>query len=100
VKFLGRSWQNFTKNLFYTGRYDLPEMLFQHPVEFLTVITHKLLTGWSHLMDHRKAERVTFQTIFGTFRVSANPSLEIEDPFCHYFVHKQNTTVMFIIIIP
>jgi hypothetical protein len=53
VKFLGRSWRNFNKHLFYTGRYDLPEMLFQHPVEFPTAVAHKSLTGWSFLMDHR-----------------------------------------------
>jgi hypothetical protein len=43
------------KNLFHTGRYDLPEKLFQRPVEFPTAVTHKSLTGWSRLMDHRKA---------------------------------------------
>jgi hypothetical protein len=57
MKFLGRSWQNFTKNLFYTGSYDLLEMLIQRPVEFLTAVTHKSLTVWSHLMDHREVER-------------------------------------------
>jgi hypothetical protein len=41
MKFLGKSWRNFTKNLFYIGRYDLPEMLIQGPVEFLTVVTHE-----------------------------------------------------------
>jgi hypothetical protein len=55
------SWQNFTKNLFYTGRYDLPKMLFQRPVEFLTVVARKSLTGWSHFMDHWKAERVALR---------------------------------------
>jgi hypothetical protein len=49
-------WQNFAKNLFYTGRYDLPEMLFQRPVKFPTVVTRILLTGWIRLMDHQKAE--------------------------------------------
>jgi hypothetical protein len=48
-------------NLFYTGRYDLPEMLFHRPVEFPTAVTHKSLTGWSRLMDHRKDERVAFR---------------------------------------
>jgi hypothetical protein len=32
MKFLARSWQNFTKNLFCTGRYDLPEILMQQLV--------------------------------------------------------------------
>jgi hypothetical protein len=49
------------KNLFYTGMYDLPEMLIRRPVEFLTVVTHKLLTVLSRLMYHRKAERVVVQ---------------------------------------
>jgi hypothetical protein len=61
AKFLGRSWRNFTKNAFYTGRYDLPEMLFQRPVEFPTAVTRKSLTGWSRLIDHRKDERVAFR---------------------------------------
>jgi hypothetical protein len=34
TKFLGRSWQNFAKNLTYTRRYDLLEILIQQPVEF------------------------------------------------------------------
>jgi hypothetical protein len=51
----------FCQELVFTGRYDLTERLFQQPVEFLTAVTRKLLIGWSHLMDHRKAERVTFQ---------------------------------------
>jgi hypothetical protein len=39
----------------------LPEMLFQRPIEFSTAVAHKSLTGWSRLMDHRKAERVAFR---------------------------------------
>jgi hypothetical protein len=61
MKFLGRSWRNFIKNLFYTGRYDLLEMLFQRLVEIPTAVTHKSLTGWIRLMGHRKAERVVFR---------------------------------------
>jgi hypothetical protein len=61
MKFLGRSWRNFAKNIFYTGRYDLPEMLIQRPVMFPTAITCKSLTVWSRLMDHRKAKRVVIQ---------------------------------------
>jgi hypothetical protein len=68
IKFLGKSWQNFTKNLFYTGRYDLPEMLIQQSVEFPTAVTHKSLTVWSHLMDHRKAQRVDFRNGIRDFR--------------------------------
>jgi hypothetical protein len=37
----------------------MPERLFQRPVEIPTAVTRKLLTGCSHLKDHRKAERVT-----------------------------------------
>jgi hypothetical protein len=51
----------FAKKLFYTGRYGLPEMLFQRPAEFPTAVNHKSLTVWSHLLNHRKVERVTFQ---------------------------------------
>jgi hypothetical protein len=39
----------------------MPEMLFQRPVEFPTAVTRRSLTGWSRLMDHRKAERVFVQ---------------------------------------
>jgi hypothetical protein len=49
------------RNLFYTGMYDLLEMLFQHPVEFPTAVARKSLTGWSHLINHQKAERFVFQ---------------------------------------
>jgi hypothetical protein len=58
---MGRSWQNFAKNLFYTERYDLPVMLFQCPIEFPIAIARKSLTGWSCLMNHQKAERVAFR---------------------------------------
>jgi hypothetical protein len=58
---MGSSWQNFAKNLIYTGRYDLLEMLIQQLVEFLTAVTRKSLIIWSRLMDHRKAERVVCQ---------------------------------------
>jgi hypothetical protein len=34
AKFLERSWRNFTKNLFYTGRYDLPRMPPERMIEF------------------------------------------------------------------
>jgi hypothetical protein len=51
----------FSKKLIYTGRSSLPEIQIQQPVEFPTTVTHKLLTVWSRLMDHRKAERVAYQ---------------------------------------
>jgi hypothetical protein len=53
--------QNFTKNLTYTGKYNLPEILIHQPVKFLTAVTRKSLTIWSRLIDHRKAERVVLQ---------------------------------------
>jgi hypothetical protein len=67
-----------------------PEMLIQQPVEFPTAVTHKLLTIWSRLVAHQKAKTVVYKTVFGTSRVSANPRLETEDPFCRYSVQKQN----------
>jgi hypothetical protein len=56
--FLGEVMAKFHQNLFYTGMYDVPEMLIQRLVEFPTAVTHKSLTVWSHLMDQQKAERV------------------------------------------
>jgi hypothetical protein len=35
--------------------------------------------------------------VFETSGVSANPSLEIEDPFLRYSVQKQNTTATLIV---
>jgi hypothetical protein len=46
----------------------MPEMLFQRLVEFLTAVARKSLTGWSRLMDHRKAERVVFRNGILDFR--------------------------------
>jgi hypothetical protein len=37
---------------------------------------------------------------FGTFRVSTNPSLKIEDPFRRCFVQKQNTAATSVVKIP
>jgi hypothetical protein len=45
-----------------------PEMLIQQPVEFPTVVTHKSLTVWSHLMDHQKFERVVYWNGIRDFR--------------------------------
>jgi hypothetical protein len=67
MKFLGRSWRNFTKNLIYAGRYDLPEMLIQQPVEFPAAVTRKSLTVWSRLMDQWKAERVVYRNSIRDF---------------------------------
>jgi hypothetical protein len=99
VKFLGRSWQNFAKNLFYKGRYDLPEMLFYRPVKFPTAATRKSLTGWSRLMVHRKAERVAFQNSIWNL-ISANPRLEIEDLFCRCSIQDQNSAAMLTVKLP
>jgi hypothetical protein len=60
-RFWGGHGKFSQKKLFYARRYDLPEMLIQRPVEFLTAVTRKSRTVWSHLMDHRKAERVVIQ---------------------------------------
>jgi hypothetical protein len=35
-------------------------MVFGKPVNLPTVVTHKSLTVWGHIMDHRKAERVSY----------------------------------------
>jgi hypothetical protein len=50
----------FHQKLFYTGRYDMLEILIQQLVEFPTVVTHKPLTVWSPIMNCRKDERVVF----------------------------------------
>jgi hypothetical protein len=49
-----------------------PEILIQRPVEFPIPVTHKSLIILGHLMDHWKAEKVTYHLVFGTSRVSAN----------------------------
>jgi hypothetical protein len=37
-----------------------PDFYFSRPVEILTTVTHKSLTVWNRIMDHRKVERVTY----------------------------------------
>jgi hypothetical protein len=37
-----------------------PEFWFSKPVEFLTAVTHKSLTVWGRVMDHRKDERADY----------------------------------------
>jgi hypothetical protein len=49
--------------------YDLPEMLIQQPVEFLTPITDKSLTVWSCLIDHWKVRELSFEMVFRTSKV-------------------------------
>jgi hypothetical protein len=48
-------------------------------------------------MDHRKAERVAFQTVFRTPGVSANLRLEIEDLFYRCSVQEQNSAATSIV---
>jgi hypothetical protein len=48
-------------------------------------------------LDHRKAERVAFQNGIRDFGVSANLSLEIEDPFSRCSVQKEKTAAALII---
>jgi hypothetical protein len=55
-------------------------MLIQQPVEFPTAVTHKSLTIWQIIGELRE---LSSETVFGISRVSANPRLEIEDPFRH-----------------
>jgi hypothetical protein len=43
---------------------------------------------------------LTFEIVFGTSGVSANPRLEIEDPLCRCSVQMQNSAVTSIIKIP
>jgi hypothetical protein len=38
------------------------------PVKFPTVITHKWLTVWSHIMNHQKAKRVFYINGIRSFR--------------------------------
>jgi hypothetical protein len=37
-----------------------PEFWFIKPIEFPTAVTHKSLTIWGRIMDHRKAARVAY----------------------------------------
>jgi hypothetical protein len=45
-----------------------PEFWFSEPVEFSTVVTHKSLTVWGHIMNHRKSERVSYHNGIRDFR--------------------------------
>jgi hypothetical protein len=65
MMFLGMSWRNFSKNLFYTGRYDLPELLVKQLVDFSTAVTRNPLTVWSRITDHRKAESCLLNQYLG-----------------------------------
>jgi hypothetical protein len=83
--------------LIYTGRYDLPEMLIRRPVEFLTVVTHKLLTVLSRLMYHRKAERVVVQNgirDFQSFGQSETENWRFVPPL---FLPEQNSSASSIV---
>jgi hypothetical protein len=45
-----------------------PGFYFIRPIEFLIVITNGPLTVWIHIMDHRKAERVSYRNSIRDFR--------------------------------
>jgi hypothetical protein len=56
------------KTLFVSKGAIYPDFLIQQPVEFLTAVTRKLLTVWSRITNHRKAERVAKQNGIRDFR--------------------------------
>jgi hypothetical protein len=66
--FLGRSWFFLPKIWFIQEGQVCPEILIQQPVEVPIVRTRKSLTGWSHLIDHWRAELSTILE-FGTSEV-------------------------------
>jgi hypothetical protein len=37
-----------------------PEFWFSKPVEFLTAVTHKSITVWGRIMDHKNYKRVSY----------------------------------------
>jgi hypothetical protein len=45
-----------------------PEFQFRKHVEFLTIVTRKSATVWGHIMDHQKAERITYRNGIQDFR--------------------------------
>jgi hypothetical protein len=58
----------FSKNLIHTGRSNLPRNLDSLTGRVSIAVTHKSLTVWSRLLDHQKAERVTYQFYIWDFR--------------------------------
>jgi hypothetical protein len=63
-----------------------PEFRFSKPAEFPTVVTHKSLTVWVCIMDHRKAKRVSYHNgilDFQSFGQSETQKLSSVHPrFC------------------
>jgi hypothetical protein len=73
IKFLGRWGKILPTSRFIQEGQFCPEILIQRPVKLPISETHKSLTVLGRLMDHRKAERVTYRLVFGTFGVSNDP---------------------------
>jgi hypothetical protein len=46
---------------------DCPDFYFSKPVKFPTVVTYKSPTVWSHIIDHRRAERVAYHNCIQDF---------------------------------
>jgi hypothetical protein len=74
-----------------------PEILIQQPVEFPISVTHKSLTILGCLIDHQKAERVTYWLVFGTSGVSGNLGHKGYDLFCRCSDKSQNSAAMLIV---
>jgi hypothetical protein len=60
-----------------------PEFWFSKLVEFPTAVTHKSLSIWGHIMDHRKVVRVSYRNgirVFWSFGQSETQKLSSVQP--------------------
>jgi hypothetical protein len=61
-------------------------LFFCIPVEFLTAVTHKSPTVWSCIIDHQKAERVSYSNGIWGFRSFGQSEAQnlrsVQPPFC------------------
>jgi hypothetical protein len=65
------SWRNFVKRPIHAEMLDLSRNFpILQPGQFLIVVTRKSQTVWSQKINHRKAEKVTYQIGIQSFRIS------------------------------
>jgi hypothetical protein len=74
-----------------------PEFLIQQFDRVLTIVTRKYLTVWSHMMDHQKAERVTYQNSIRDFRSFSQTETQKLSSSKLLFGSEQNSAVTSIV---
>jgi hypothetical protein len=85
------SWRNFVKRPIHAERLDLSRNFpILQPGQFLIVVTRKSQTVWSQKINHRKAEKVTYQIGIQSWNFVSTGCCSVQNRF-QQFIDAQNS---------